>query len=184
LVNEHLETSAPDIFAAGDAAEMRDSVSGATWFEMLWRKARQQGEVAGANMAGIRTVCTRSILYNAVRIGGIATTTIGSVQRSGDQTLLTVAGSGDDLRRASFPARGIAPEAQASRVRVLVGERTLVGAVVMGDQSMARPLLHLIEGGADITSIRPALQKDPARGFELIARLCANAEAFGVKAQP
>jgi nitrite reductase (NADH) large subunit len=45
-VNEQMETSVPDIYACGDAAE----VDGA-WFG-LWSVARAQGLVAGANAAG------------------------------------------------------------------------------------------------------------------------------------
>jgi hypothetical protein len=58
---------------------------------------------------------------------------------------------------------------EVTRVRVLVGERAILGAVVMGDQGPARPLLQLIEDEADVTPIRSALQSFPARGVELLA---------------
>ena len=46
-VDEHLRTSNPDIYAAGDVAEQADgSVS------YLWRSAEYQGELAGRNAAG------------------------------------------------------------------------------------------------------------------------------------
>jgi hypothetical protein len=58
---------------------------------------------------------------------------------------------------------------EVSRVRILVGERTIVGAVVMGDQDLAGPLLEMIKDEADVTPIRSALQADPARAVELLA---------------
>ncbi|AIQ48631.1 NAD(P)H-nitrite reductase [Paenibacillus sp. FSL R7-0273] len=45
LVNRHLETSAPHIYAAGDIAELDGLVEG------LWGGAIEQGKVAGMNMA-------------------------------------------------------------------------------------------------------------------------------------
>ena len=50
LVNEYLEASADDIFAAGDVAQVRDPRTGKTWMETLWPTARLQGRVAGLNM--------------------------------------------------------------------------------------------------------------------------------------
>lgn len=174
LVNEYLETSAPDVYAAGDVAELRESGAKDGWFETLWPKARLQGEFAGRNMAGDRVVCTPNITYNPVRIGGIITTTIGSIGRNGGPDVLTVVGS--------FLG-GEAARQDSSRVRVLVGKQTVVGALVMGDQSASRPLLEMIERKADISSIRCALEQNPQRGIELLAQFYREWEASGVKAR-
>jgi hypothetical protein len=40
---------------------------------------------------------------------------------------------------------------------LFVGERKIVGALVMGDQSWSRPLQRLIGEEVDITPVRPAL---------------------------
>jgi NAD(P)H-nitrite reductase large subunit len=39
----------------------------------------------------------------------------------------------------------------------LIGEKVLVGAVVMGDQTVSTPLQNLIAGKADISPIREKL---------------------------
>ncbi|MDD2923101.1 MAG: FAD-dependent oxidoreductase, partial [Anaerolineales bacterium] len=52
LANEHLETSIPDIFAAGDVAQVCDPLTGHAALDSLWNPAREQGYVAGLNMAG------------------------------------------------------------------------------------------------------------------------------------
>ena len=52
LVNEFLETSAPDVWAAGDAAGFQDPVLGRQWRVEHWNNALWHGEIAGANMAG------------------------------------------------------------------------------------------------------------------------------------
>ncbi len=54
LVNEYLETSAPDVWAAGDAAGFQDPVLGKQWRVEHWNNALWHGEIAGANMAGQR----------------------------------------------------------------------------------------------------------------------------------
>ncbi len=51
IVNEHLQTSAPDIYAAGDLAAYPDPVLGRMHFEH-WDNAIATGQTAGANMAG------------------------------------------------------------------------------------------------------------------------------------
>src|SRR5262249_9668452 len=50
-VDEHLRTSAPDIYAAGDIAAFPDPVFGRQRVEH-WDTAISQGKTAGANMAG------------------------------------------------------------------------------------------------------------------------------------
>ena len=52
LVNEFLQTSAPDVYAAGDVAGFVDPVLGKQWRVEHWNNALWHGEIAGANMAG------------------------------------------------------------------------------------------------------------------------------------
>ncbi len=47
IVNEKMQTSAPDVYAAGDVAEYEGEVLG------LWNIASVQGDVAGKNMIGL-----------------------------------------------------------------------------------------------------------------------------------
>jgi len=49
-VNEYLETSAPDVWAAGDVAEFNDVVLEEQCMAGNWMSAREQGRIAGLNM--------------------------------------------------------------------------------------------------------------------------------------
>lgn len=52
LVDDYLRTNVPNIFAAGDCAELRDAKTGKTHINFGWRSAIRQGRLAGENMAG------------------------------------------------------------------------------------------------------------------------------------
>ena len=52
VVNSKMETTAPDIYAAGDCCEGINIQTGETMIIGLWANAAAQGKCAGANMAG------------------------------------------------------------------------------------------------------------------------------------
>jgi 3-phenylpropionate/trans-cinnamate dioxygenase ferredoxin reductase component len=54
-VNQFLEASAPDVWAAGDATCFFDPVYNRAWHVEHWNNGFWHGEIAGANMAGERT---------------------------------------------------------------------------------------------------------------------------------
>lgn len=56
VVDEHMQTSDPDIYAAGDCVEITNLVSGSKFFAPLGSLANKEGRVAGDNIAGVPSV--------------------------------------------------------------------------------------------------------------------------------
>jgi nitrite reductase (NADH) large subunit len=68
VVDDHLETACPGIFAAGDVAEFMDITRKTRWVNAIWPEAVAQGRIAGMNMAGRRVSHKGSLSRNVIRI--------------------------------------------------------------------------------------------------------------------
>jgi len=168
LVNEYLQTNDPDIFAAGDVAQAYDPLSGRSILDSLWTPARQQGYAAGLNMAGRQTAYLKSPPFNVTRLAGLTTTIIGTVGRGRDEDLVGIA-RGDSETWRQLPDSMVAQTGfDVNRLRLLVGEKTLLGAIVMGDQKLSRPLEKMISGNMDITPIREKLLTSNAKIADIV----------------
>ena len=83
VVDEHMQTSAPGIYAAGDCCEAPEAQTGAPFNIGVWMNAQRQGAVAGANMVGVPKEFGANMLlnlahymdYDFVSIGNILTCT-------------------------------------------------------------------------------------------------------------
>ena len=78
LINEKSETSAPDIYAAGDCTQTYDVSSGQNRIMALLPNAYMQGECAGINMAGGEKSFDKAIPMNAVGFLGLHIITAGN----------------------------------------------------------------------------------------------------------
>lgn len=168
LTSERLETSAPDVFAAGDVAQVRDPETGVAALDTLWNSAQATGWAAGENMAGVRTVCRRGAALNVTRLAGLTTTIVGAVGAGEDPDLLTITRGQSERWTADTASWSVADARTGGRLRVLVGPSTIVGAVVMGDQRLSRPLVHLVAERVDVSALRAALDERPREALELL----------------
>lgn len=170
LVDEHLQTNDPDVFAAGDVAQVYDPLTGHSVLDSLWNPAREQGSAAGLNMAGRKTAYLKSAPFNVTRLAGLTTTIIGTVGRGNDKDMIGIA-RGDSETWRELPEAIVAQNGfDVNHMRLLIGEKNVVGAIVMGDQTLSWPLQKMIAGKADISSIRDNLLEPNAALADLIAQ--------------
>jgi NAD(P)H-nitrite reductase large subunit len=170
LVNENMQTNDPDIFAAGDVAQAYDPLSGRSIMDSLWNPARDQGHVAGLNMAGKRSAYLKSAPFNVTRLAGLTTTIIGAVGRGGQDDDLVGIARGDSETFREMPDAIVAQSGfDINHLRLLIGEKTLIGALVMGDQTLSTPLQKLVANRADITPIRARLMEPDAKIADVVA---------------
>lgn len=178
LVDNHLRTNVPDIFAAGDVAEVYDPYTGKSVIDSLWGPAREQGKIAGTNMAGVSEAYSKPIPFNVTRLANLTTTIIGKVGRGADKDLVGIARGDSETWRQLPDAIAAQSDFEVNRLRILVGERTLLGAIVMGDQSLSRALHNLIINQEDISAIRNQLLVPNAPLGNLIADQYINSGAM------
>ena len=169
LVNEYMQTNDHDIFAAGDVAQVYDPATGQSVLDSLWGPARQQGYTAGLNMTGQKVAYVKSAPFNVTRLAGLTTTIIGTVGRGRDDDLVGIA-RGDSETWRHLPEAIVAQTGfEVNRLRLLVGEKTLLGAIVMGDQKLSFPLEKIVSNKVDISPIRGQLLAPNAKIADVIA---------------
>ena len=83
VVDDHQRTAAPDVYAAGDCAEVPIDFWTGSFVEALWYTARLQGEVAGENMAGGDRAYSRES-YNIARFFDVDYAQVGAFRYPGD----------------------------------------------------------------------------------------------------
>ena len=183
LVDEYMQTSDPRIFAAGDVAQVYDPFTKRSFLDSLWTPARQQGKVAGLNMAGRKKAYIKSAPFNVTRLAGLTTTIIGFVGRGKDEDLVGIA-HGDSETWSQLPDAIVAQTGfEVNRLRVMVGERTLLGAIVMGDQTLSFPLEKIISNKMNISSIRDILLSPNANISDVLANFWSDSLTRGLPIQ-
>ena len=169
LTDEYLSTSGDDVFAAGDAAQVFDPASGKHTLDSLWWMAADQGQAAGVNMAGGVAPYLRGIPFNVTRIGGLIVTIVGRVgQARDDPDLVSIVHGDSETWRDGLDSFAVHSHNQTSRIRLVVGEDCLVGAVILGDQNLSRPLTELVRQRVPLGRLRQQLLKSPERAVQIL----------------
>ncbi|UCC93229.1 MAG: NAD(P)/FAD-dependent oxidoreductase [Thermoplasmata archaeon] len=127
VVDDHMRTSLPDIYSAGDACEHRHVKYGS------WRAAEEQGTMAGANMAGDPIVYDGTVPSKYVRVAGADVFSAGHLDEEGVlENKLTV-----DWENMVYK-------------RIVLDGCRIVGSVMVGDLRDAQRVLRAIETNIDV----------------------------------
>lgn len=83
VVNDYMQTSIENIYCAGDPAEHNGKLYG------LWPPAKEQGRIAGLNMAGVTTQYRGTVCSSALKITGIDVYSAGDFNARDTEVLLS-----------------------------------------------------------------------------------------------
>ena len=73
VVDDHMRTNLPDVFAAGDIAEYNGVVFG------LWSAALEHGKIAGTNLAGGDMMYSAPLMVSTLNLGNVKMFSAGTV---------------------------------------------------------------------------------------------------------
>jgi len=149
VVDHHMATGLPSIYAAGDVVEQVDVIERTPSGHALWPMAVEGGRVAGANMAGVPAVFTGALRMNSVEILGTRVVTAGKWE------------GGQEVQSSR-------KEGTVYRKLVFAGSR-LQGFVLAGDIRGAGVLTSLIRTQTELSV--SALEEGLDRGFSYWPRL-------------
>ncbi len=79
VVDRHMATSSPDVYACGDAAEAYDFVYGENRLSPIWPNAYMGGRIAGLNMAGVASEYKGGTAMNSLKYFGVDAVSAGIV---------------------------------------------------------------------------------------------------------
>ena len=144
VVDQHLCTSDPDIYAAGDLAEHLGLVYG------TWAPSQFQGTIAGLNAAGAGAVFAGIPRSNSLKVLGVDLFSIGLVHP-------------DDASYLVFEAE------QGPYQLFVFRDSHLVGAILLGDTSIAPALKRLIETNASCADLLAGVPGAGAIGSGILA---------------
>jgi NADPH-dependent 2,4-dienoyl-CoA reductase/sulfur reductase-like enzyme len=93
LVDRHMRTNVPDLYAAGDVSQGYDRLSGQPQWLGTWINACCQGRVAGANMAGCETMYPGNIPQHISPVFDWVYSQLGDICLTGDNVRTVSQGS-------------------------------------------------------------------------------------------
>ena len=136
-VDEHMRTSNPDIFAVGDAVEVKDFVTGRAALIALAGPANRQGRIAADVIAG------RDSRYRGTQGTSICQVFEAAVAQTGaSEKLLTQLGDKDFEKIYLYPNShaGYYPGAKMLAIKVLFRKSNgrLLGAQVLGEDGVTK----------------------------------------------
>src|SRR5256712_22858 len=116
LVDAQQRSNVPNVYAAGDAAEGKDLITGQPAIQAIETAAMEHGRIAGANMAGQPLAYRGSLLMNIVEVLGLEIASFGAWESTTAEV---------------FSATK--PERRAYRKLLWQGDR-IIGAMLLGPE--------------------------------------------------
>jgi nitrite reductase (NADH) large subunit len=128
-VNEYLQTSHTQVYAAGDVAEFRGMPYG------IWPAAMEQGEIAGINMAGGNKKYDGTTMANSLKVVGVDLASAGNIDAEKEMEDRVV--SDEDVYK-----------------KIVLENGHIVGCIMLGDTKTFNQITKLMSEKRDISKIK------------------------------
>ncbi len=139
VIDRHMATSSPDVYACGDVAEAYDFIHGENRLNPVWPNAYLGGRVAGFNMAGVRTEYQGGLAMSSLKYFGLDAVSAGIVTPPDDSYEVLSNVYGDNYRK------------------VVLKDGLVVGMVFMGDIEKSGIVYSLIKDRVNVSGFKQAL---------------------------
>jgi NAD(P)H-nitrite reductase large subunit len=161
LVDKYLCTSNENVFAAGDVAETIDITKGVKRINALWPCAIEQGEIAGLNMLGKKTIYEGSLSMNSVDFFDLPCISMGITKPQKNDGCEIVSNIRGEIYK-----------------KLVFKENKIVGMIFVGDISTAGIISTLIKNKVDISSIKHLLLEDDFNYAKIMPLIANYKESF------
>ena len=142
-VDEHMQTSLKDVFAAGDVIEFQGRPYG------IWPAASDQGKIAGSNMAGKILDYEGTPMANTLKVAGVELAAAGNLDPDGE--LDSVVYETEDVYR-----------------KVVFDKGRIVGCVMLGDKAGFFQITKVMGKDRDFSRFKD-LMKNPDFDFKQLS---------------
>ena len=132
VVDEHLQTSQPEVYAAGDVAEFKGMPYG------IWPAAMEQGKIAGINMAGGDSNYDGTTMANTLKVAGVDLASAGNIDAENE-----------------FEAR-VKTEGGIYR-KIVIKDNHIVGCIMLGETKGFNQITKMMAEKTDVSQIEDLL---------------------------
>ena len=142
IVDRHMQTSGPDIYACGDVAEAHDFVYGENRLTPIWPNAYTGGRIAGFNMAGVTTEYQGGTGMNSMKYFGVNIVSAGMATPP-DDSYEILSSQDDNVYR-----------------KVILKNGLVVGLVFSGDIEKSGIIYNLMKDKVNVEAFKEVLVAD------------------------
>lgn len=134
-VNERLQTSRSDVYAAGDVAEFRGIPYG------IWPAAMEQGKIAGTNMAGGDRVYEGTTMANVLKVVGIDLASAGNIDAENESASRVV--QDEDVYK-----------------KIILEEDRITGCIMLGNTKGFNKITRAMSEGRGVSELHDLLTSE------------------------
>ena len=146
IVDDHMRTSAENIYAAGDVVKGPDMLLGINRNIAIWPLAVRQGATAGANMAGGNKKYSGGFFMNSVELLGVPSISMG-ITNVGEEV------EGVEVLRDFNADKNIYR-------KVVIQNNRIIGVILVGNIERAGIYAGLIRNKIDISSVKENITRE------------------------